>query len=57
MKKLIIILFAFSLLLASCETEGGVSVPDTSVENESSEVSDISVPEQSEISEITGRRE
>ena len=51
MKKLIIILFAFSLLLASCETEGGVSVPDTSVENESSEVSDISVPEQSEISE------
>lgn len=51
MKKLIILLFAFSLLLASCETEGGVSVPDTSVENESSEVSDISVPEQSEISE------
>ena len=57
MKKLVIILLALCLLLASCESDVNVSQTDISKVPENSEISDTSLPEQSEISEITGRRE
>lgn len=51
MKKLVIILLALCLLLASCESDVNVSETDISKVPENSEISDTSLPEQSEISE------